>query len=399
VQSRRLRPRIGGMTDRDFGTGWPRRRFLAAAGAALSLTGARAAAEPAAVVEALDAFPDPAAGPGDGWGVVVFPDTQNYAKYAKNQGHFERMTAWVAEHAKAWNLGLGLHVGDFVEQNDIATGGGKGFGDQASDSQWASARRALAKLHGVIPVVYATGNHDYGDRAAEDRRTRFNNYFSLTDNPLVADGRGGGIWIESAPNAFGARTLENAAYEVAPPAGPKWLVISLEWGPRQSAVRWARELAARPRFSGHRVLLLTHSYLHDDNLREGTRTRPGNPHWYGTGKAGDTHDGEDLWRELVEPSSRIELVVCGHVMGRHTGYRRDPNRAGRTVHQMLFNAQGLGGGSDEKGNGGDGWLRLLTLRPDGRTVDVRTFSPMRLADGRDPWRRGADHSFTIAFDA
>jgi hypothetical protein len=24
---------------------------------------------------------------------------------------------------------------------------------------------------------------------------------------------------------------------------------------------------------------------------------------------------------------------------------------------------------------------------------------MRLADGRDPWRRGADHSFTIAFDA
>ena len=57
-----------------------------------------------------------------------------------------------------WPLfGLGLHVGDFVEQNDIDQGGGKGFGDQASDSQWASARRALGKLHGVIPVVYATG--------------------------------------------------------------------------------------------------------------------------------------------------------------------------------------------------------------------------------------------------
>jgi hypothetical protein len=384
--------------NRQIEPGWTRRRFLVTAGAAAAMAGNRSRGESSTVATALAEFPDPVAGPGAGWGVVVFPDTQNYAKYGKNQPNFELMTRWVADHAKAWNLGLGLHVGDFVEQNDIQKGGGKGFGDQASDSQWASARRALGTLHGVIPVVYATGNHDYGDRAAEDRRTRFNNYFSLTDNPLVCDGKGGGIWIESAPNAFGARTLENAAYEVAPPFGPKWLVISLEWGPRRAVVDWARELAARPRFSAHRVVVLTHSYLHDDNLREGTRTRPGNPHWYGTGKGGDTHDGEDLWRELVEPSARIELVVCGHVMGRHTGYRRDANRSGRAVHQMLFNAQGLGGGSDEKGNGGDGWLRLLTLRPDGRTLDVRTFSPMRLADGRDPWRREIDHSFTMVFD-
>jgi Calcineurin-like phosphoesterase len=381
-----------------------RRSFIqwsaTAAAGLLGTTRSAAASEvgPAPVLP-LAEFPAPEKGPGAGWTVVMFPDTQNYAKYARNQPNFEVMTRWVAAHSKVWNIGLGLHPGDFVEQNDIAVGGGRGFGDQASDSQWASAKRAMAHLHGIVPVVPATGNHDYGARAAEDRRTRFNEYFRINDDPLLCDGKGGGILLESAPNAFGVRTLENAAYRVAPSAGPEWLVLSLEWGPRREVVAWARELLGRPEHAGRRCVLLTHSYLHDDNRREGDRKRPGNPHWYGTGKDGNTHDGEDLWRELIEPGGRIEWVVCGHVMGRHVGYRGDRNRAGRTVHQMLFNAQGLGGGSDEKGNGGDGWLRLMTLRPDGRTLDVRTFSPLLLAQGKDPWRRGTDHSFTMVFDA
>ena len=369
--------------------------LTAAAGASL---GSRPAAAATAAQSALDLFPDPATGPGEGWTTVVFPDTQNYAKFAKNQPIFEAMTRWVADHAKPWNIGLGLHVGDLVEQNDIAEGGGRGWGDQNGAEQWASAKRALSTLDGVIPVILATCNHDYGERNAEDRRTRFNNHFGLTDNPLLADGHGKGVWIESAANAFGAKTLENAAYAIAPPFGPPWLVLSLEWGPRKAVVDWAAGVLARPEFAGHRALLLVHSYLHDDNLRCGDRTRPGNAHWYATGKQGDTHDGEDLWKALVQPASRLELVVCGHVMGRHTGYRCDPNAGGRSVHQMLFNAQGLGGGSDERGNGGDGWLRLMTLRPDGQTLDVRSFSPHRLAQGADPWRRYLDHSFTLRFD-
>jgi hypothetical protein len=374
-----------------------RREFLtlsAAAGA--SLAGASAAR--ASQVLPLDDFPDPAAGLRDGWTTVVFPDTQNYAKFAKNQPIFDSMTRWVAGHVKPWNIGLALHVGDLVEQNDIAEGGGRGWGDQNGAEQWASAKRALATLEGVIPVIMATGNHDYGERNAEDRRTRFNNHFGLTDNPLLATGHGQGIWVESAPNSFGARTLENAAYTIRPPHGPPWLVLALEWGPRKAVVDWAAQLLARPEFASHRALLLVHSYLHDDNQRCSERKRPGNAHWYATGKEGDTHDGEDLWQALVKPAKRLELVVCGHVMGRHVGYRNDPNDHGRTVHQMLFNAQGLGGGSDERGNGGDGWLRLLTLRPDGGTLDVRTFSPHFLATGGDPWRRGIDHSFSLRFD-
>jgi hypothetical protein len=244
-------------------------------------------------------------------------------------------------------------------------------------------------------VLLATGNHDYGVRNAEDRRTRFNNYFSLTDNPLVADGHGQGVWLESAPNSFGAKTLENAAYLIPTPLGRPHLVICLEWGPRQAVVEWARDLLQRPEFHDHFAVLNIHSYLHDDNHRDGARTRAGNPHTYGTGHQGNTHDGEDLWQNLVQPSGQLELVICGHVMGRHVGYREDQNAAGRVVKQMLFNAQGLGGGSDERGNGGDGWLRLLTFEADGRHLTTRTFSPYLLAQSCDPWRRHSDHSFVV----
>ena len=30
----------------------------------------------------------------------------------------------------------------------------------------------------------------------------------------------------------------------------------------------------------------------------------------------------------------------------------------------------------EAGNGGDGWLRILEFLPDGKTVKVRTYSPL-----------------------
>ena len=373
---------------------FPRRTFLQGMLAAPFFAGlsSRLEASPPALV-------DPAVGPGAGWTIAVFPDTQNYAKYAKNQAHFDLMTRWVKEHRQAWNIGLVMHEGDFVEQNNIAVGGGRGFGDQNSESQWKSAKRALQVFDGVIPTVFATGNHDYGERSAEDRTTQFNDYFPLTHNPLTCDGKGGGIFLEGPPARDGKVTLENAAYVLKVPGGRDLLVVALEWAPRRFVVDWARELFTRPRFRDHLGILLIHDYLLPSNLRDGqdgNRKRPGNPHWYKTGLTGDTHDGEDLWQSLVRKTPNLRLVLNGHEMGAHVGYRQDANDVGKSVHQMLFNAQGLGGGSDHRGNGGDGWLRLLTFEPDGRTLSVRTFSPLRLKEGRthfwdDPrWRFSVD---------
>ena len=95
-------------------------------------------------------------------------------------------------------------------------------------------------------------------------------------------------------------------------------------------------------------------------------------------------------------AENIQLVVCGHISGR--GFRTDRNDAGRDVHQMLFDAQSMGGGYE--GNGGDGWLRLLEFDPDGVTVRVKTFSPLFWISpaSRDrAWMNDAEDEFTFRF--
>ena len=56
------------------------------------------------------------------------------------------------------------------------------------------------------------------------------------------------------------------------------------------------------------------------------------------------------------------------------GYRVDKNAAGKSVTQMMFNAQTADG--QWHGNGGDCWMRILEFLPDGKSVSVRTFSPL-----------------------
>lgn len=318
---------------------------------------------------------------------VILPDTQNYTKYAKNHDNFVAMTEWVVAHREAHNIVLVLQEGDLVEQNAIAEGGGRGWGDQTGIEQWRAAKRAIAVLDGHVPYILCTGNHDYGLRNSEHRQTHFNTFFGATDNPLNSDGRGGGILRGMGPNAFGAHTLENAWFEYEGPDGRDFLVVVVEWAPREAAVVWAKSIADRPEYAGHTAILLTHTYLNHNDEYDAS------PFNYPT--AFDTHGGQELWDELVGPSVNFEMVFNGHVGGDQVGYRVDTNAGGGSVHQMLFNAQLDGGGSDERGNGGDGWLRLVTFDPDGRTVTVRTYSPLRDAAGQDAWRTDPANEFSF----
>ena len=89
--------------------------------------------------------------------------------------------------------------------------------------------------------------------------------------------------------------------------------------------------------------------------------------------------GRLFGRNLFYPSSNIRLVLCGHVEEAPVNMRimwliADKNSAGKDVSQMTFNVQYVGGGPE--GNGGDGWLRILEFMPDGKTIKVRTYSPL-----------------------
>ena len=130
----------------------------------------------------------------------------------------------------------------------------------------------------------------------------------------------------------------------------------------------------------HYVIYHTHSCL-----KEETAEYTDHEGYWVTKQEGN-HSGKMLWDNLFSQVDNIRLVICGHT-GRpaktgnveddfrlSTAYRADRNKSGKTVHQMMFNVQTVGGGWE--GNGGDGWLRILEFMPDGKTIKVRTYSPL-----------------------
>ncbi|PMD91479.1 serine/threonine protein phosphatase [Siphonobacter sp. BAB-5405] len=324
------------------------------------------------------------------WSMILLPDPQNYVKFSQNQPILDLMTSWIKENAARLNTRLVLCTGDLVDQNLNAHPDGT-HGNQTSTQQWQAVSRSFEKLDRTLPYILATGNHDYGMKNSENRYSQFNSYFPAERNVQTA-----ALLLEMAPNESGVPTLENACYEFTPPVGPKLLIFSLEFLPRTEIVAWAKKLASQVRFANHRGVVLTHSFLRSmlkKNERIDTEPYPLSRPTY----------GQQLWEKLLAPSRNLQFLICGHVADSeghegHVGYREDPNAAGKKVAQMLFNAQREGGGWH--GNGGDGWLRILEFLPDGKTIQVRTFSPLLAASPLTrhlAWRTESFDSFRIAF--
>ena len=111
-----------------------------------------------------------------------------------------------------------------------------------------------------------------------------------------------------------------------------------------------------------------------------------------------SNNGKQIWEKLVRPSRNIEMVFSGHIAGE--GYRMDKNQSGKQVHQMLFDMQKESGGN-LKGNGGDGWLRILEFFPDNETVKVRTFSPLFAASTSTEhlaWKKDSANEYEMKLD-
>lgn len=298
--------------------------------------------------------------------IILVPDTQSYAKFGRNQGIFELMTAWIAENLETLHVLTVMHTGDLVEQNNADAPDGVKV-NQTSTQQWSAASRAFERLDGKTPYILTTGNHDYGFRSAENRQTQFPKYFAVDRNPAWKN-----VLLECCPNRDGVKTLENAAYALATPQGRKLLIVSLEFAPSDPVLAWAKTLVARNAYKQHLAVLLTHSYI--NSLANGNARIEKEKY-----AVKDANYGQAIWDKLVYPSDNIRLVLCGHIAGtkdprQNVGFRADKNHLGKTVSQMLFDTQTDGGGWH--GNGGDGWLRILEFSADGKRVSVRTFSPL-----------------------
>lgn len=330
--------------------------------------------------------------------MILVPDPQSYVKFAANQPLFELQTAWIAQNIDRLNIKAALFTGDMVEQNGKLISAGipnENNGDQTGRQQWEAVSRALARLDNRIPYIVAQGNHDIGHITATDRHTVAPQYIYPERNIKFEK-----TLVATCPNWQGVHTMENSAYEIQDKEWGKLLIVTLEFAPRDEAIEWAKELTASKRFENHRVILLVHSWLNNRGERiakEGYTLTPCN--W-----------AEAVWQKLVYPSKNISLVLCGHTgtapkiekdvlstdYSPTSSLRTDKRADGGEVVQMMFNSQQ--GDGDWNGNGGDCWLRILEFLPDGKTISVRTFSPL-FAQSRLTqhlaWRTAAYDRFEI----
>lgn len=309
----------------------------------------------------------PAPVPG-GFTLAVLPDTQIYAwKFPET---YPAQTKWLADNAQRYNLRYVLHVGDITQHN--------------TNTQWEVAARAHALLDAKgIPCAITTGNHDLGPEGkATSRETPFAKYFPLATFKQWPTF--GGIY-DKEPD----RTDNN--FHLFEAGGRKWLIICIEFGPRDDVLRWAGAVATK--HADRSVILVTHAYLRPDNTRfnrnafikvKNLEVNLGLDR-YGLAKAeGGFNDGEDIWKKLVSQHANFALVVSGHIC--YTGKLDSEGKHGNVVHQMVVDYQS---GKD----GGQGHLRLLQIHPDGKKVSVADYSPL-LDQPSD--KLGTQYEFNLA---
>lgn len=303
--------------------------------------------------------------------LVLLPDTQTYA--VSYPQVFEAQTQWIRDHREAHGIEYVLHLGDITYHNTL--------------SEWNVARGALATLDGEVPYALATGNHDYGSNGgSQDRTTYFNDpaYFGL-GSPYARQPSLGGFYESALGRTDNSFHLFSAQ-------GRDWIILALEWGPRDDVLEWAAGVLEA--YPGRTPLVITHAYMYADETRYDWEVRgtaqSWNPYQYGTALLpGGANDGQDIWNKLVSPFD-VPLVFSGHVLFDGTGRQASLTRRGRVSYQMLSNYQG----EVEDVPPDNGYLRLLQFLPDGETIRVRTYSPYW-----DQSRDELDHRFAIGLAA
>jgi hypothetical protein len=295
--------------------------------------------------------------------IAVLPDTQFYCdtrlKLSSKWGngdlrrYFFEQTRWVRDNRDRLNICFLVHEGDIVQAD--------------APEEWAIAKEAMSVLDGKVPYCMCLGNHDmgfekadnkYGGNIGVNRTTHFNTYFP---REKFAKRRefGGTCHPDRHDNSW-------YHFETA---GLKFLIVALEYHPRDEVLDWAnRTVAEHP---DHRVIVLTHSYLRGNKTRTTNSLKlKGN-------------NGEQMWQKLVRKHRNIFMVLCGHFLGE--AVLTSTGDHGNQVHQVLSDYQGLN-------NGGESWLRYMVFKPRASKISIYTYNP-----ALDKFRNGPSSRFDLDY--
>lgn len=294
--------------------------------------------------------------------LVLLPDTQTYTENYPEI--FKSQTGWIAENAK--DISFVLHQGDITDDNN--------------EPQWKVAVESLTMMDGKVPYTFVPGNHDTSDggNAVDRNNSMLNKYLPYSKYSKLPNFGG----------AFVAGDMTNT-WHTFKAGGYNWLILSLEFGPRNKVLDWAAGVIEK--HPKHKVIVNTHAYMYSDETRMGEgKGHKWLPQNYGVGKAAGedaVNNGEQIWGKLVSKYPNVLFVFSGHVLNDGTGTLVSEGIHGNKVYQMLANYQGGVEGTEK---GGNGFLRLIQIDPENSTISVKTYSPYV-----DKYKTEADQQFTF----
>lgn len=290
---------------------------------------------------------------------VVLPDTQTYVEeYPEIYLH---QMQWLANNQERFSFAL--HVGDITQNN--------------SGKEWDIAKKGFNILQGIVPYSFALGNHDMGSeigKFADTRNTSLANaFFSPND-------------ISNHIASFPKGKIDNLLSEFKI-GEQKWMVLSLEFGPRNKTIAWANDMISK--YPDHNFIVVTHAYLYQDGT-----LHDGEDWWlpenYGIGKDSGKeapNNGQQLWKKLIKKHENIKMVFSGHILKSGVGTLVSEGENGNKVYQMLANYQK---GVEGTKKGGNGFLRIIKVDPESQKIEVKTFSPWL-----DEFKKEQAHDFTF----
>lgn len=293
----------------------------------------------------------------DEFTLIALPDTQYYNRDFPDIFHAQ--TQWIADHVQDQRIKMVLGLGDIVD-------------DGADSAQWRNADSAVRLLDGAVPYMMAIGNHDYASAKPAARTSGaqgFNSFFGPARYSSASWYRG----------SFPAGSNENF-YGVVNINGRDYLILVLEFAPRDSALAWADGILKANQ--DKEAIIVTHAFTFTDNMRM-SRCDINSAASFGVGQ---DNDGEDVWWKLVKKYANVRMVLSGHVnTGDGTGHRIDLGDQGNLVNQMLsdYQSESLGGG---------GFLRLVRISPSLNRVSVLSYSPYS-----NSFKTDAHNQFTVPY--
>lgn len=291
--------------------------------------------------------------------IIILPDTQNYTRYdtVKSTTYHKQMN-WIVKNKNSKtvpNLKMVVHMGDITNDN--------------TDIQWKIAKDAQQILYdNKIPFTIVNGNHDYriSGKIGGRSKSKFSTYFPES-------------WLKGVVGYGGIYDKVNT-YNTFSAGGQDYLVLNLEFAPRQETMCWANKLLQKKENQNKKVIITTHANVSHKKSGNTVASYGGKPknQFVANGAS-----GSELWNGLTSRHSNIIMILNGHVGD--SEHREDKGNNGNLVQQILTDYQfekpctasklsSCTASCQHAVGAGNGWLRVLTFYPKENRVVAKTVS-------------------------